>query len=75
MYITRHKTVESYFTLNTMMSPQFANDSEVYRQDIEKIKKYLTDNGDITALISSEFSVSQMIITAKQARSSGGLFG
>ncbi len=64
MYITEHKTIEEYFTLTTMMSPHSANDSVIFRQDIEEIKKYLTDHQDLTALISSEFTVTQMITTA-----------
>lgn len=64
MYVTGHKSVEEYFTLNNMMSPHSANDSKIFRQDIEEIKKYLTDNRDLTALISSEFTVTQMITTA-----------
>ena len=64
MYITEHKTIEEYFTLTTMMSPHSANDSVIFRQNIEEIKKYLTDHQDLTALISSEFTVTQMITTA-----------
>ena len=63
MYITEHKTVEDYYKLNTMMSPHSANDSVIFRQDIEQIKRYLTDHGDLTALIASEFTVTQMITT------------
>ncbi len=64
MFITTHKTVEDYFILNTMMSPHSANAPAIFRQDIEEIKKYLTENRDLTALISSEFTITQMITTA-----------
>ena len=66
MYITEHKTVEDYYILNTMMSPHSANDSIIFQQDIEQIKKYLTDHQDLTALISSEFTITQMITNAVQ---------
>ncbi len=63
MYVTNHKTSEDFCTLNSIMSPHAANDSEVGRNDIEEIKKFLTANPDMTALISSEFSVTQLIVT------------
>ena len=45
------------------MSPHAANDTEVGRNDVEEIKRFLAANPDMTALISSEFSVTQLIVS------------
>ena len=64
MYITNRKAADNFHILNTVMSPHSSNDSEVARSDVEIIKKFLGANPDLTALISSEFSVTQLLMTA-----------
>lgn len=66
MYVTNRKQVENFHILNTIMSPHSANDREVFRRDVEEIKRYLSANRMLTALISSEFTVTQLIISAMQ---------
>lgn len=64
MYITNRKDAEDYQILNTIMSPHSSNDSEVARRDIDIIKDFLLGNPGLTALISSEFSVTRLLMTA-----------
>lgn len=64
MYITNHKTMDDVRILHSIMSPHAANDEKISQQDIETIQTYLNENSEITALISSEFSVTQRIVRA-----------
>lgn len=50
--------------LNTILSPHKSDNSDVFRKDVETIKSYLLANREITALISSEFTVTQLIVQA-----------
>lgn len=50
--------------LNTILSPHTSDNSDVFRKDVETIKSYLLANREITALISSEFTVTQLIVQA-----------
>ena len=50
--------------LNTIMSPHSSNDEATFRKDIDAIKEFLLRSTEITALISSEFTVTQLIVKA-----------
>lgn len=64
MYITEHRSVDDLRILNTIMSPQSADDSGVFRRDVEEIKEYLRRNSDLTALIASENTVVRLLLQA-----------
>lgn len=50
--------------LSTILSPHNANEPDIYRADIENIKKYLNGNPGITAVVSSEFTVTKLVFDA-----------
>lgn len=64
MHVTNHKMPDEVHILNSVLSPHSANEESVWQQDVETIKTYLSQNPDITALISSEFSVTQLVVSA-----------
>ena len=63
-YLTGHKTMEDVRVLNNIMSPHSPSDVDVMRNDINNIKNFLYENKQLTALISSEFTVTQLILNA-----------
>ncbi len=50
--------------LNTLMSPHNGNEETIYRKDIESIKNFLCSNNEISAIISSEFTVTKLVFEA-----------
>lgn len=48
--------------LNTIVSPHSADDEKIFRKDVEIIKNFLLENESITAIVSSEFTVTKLII-------------
>ncbi len=61
--LNNHSLSESN-VLNTILSPHTSDNSDVFQKDVETIKEYLCRNKDITALISSEFTVTQLVMKA-----------
>lgn len=65
-HIVNNRSVNDSNILNTIISPHSANDPTAFRKDVDTIKSYLEKNKNITALISTEFTVTQIIMQAVQ---------
>lgn len=65
-HIVNNRPLNDSNILNTIISPHSANDPSAFRKDIDAIKSHLEKNKDITALISTEFTVTQLIMQAVQ---------
>lgn len=64
MLVTNRKSMDDIRILSSVISPHGASDEQTYRRDVEAIKEFLSNNRDLTALISSEFTVTQLIVSA-----------
>lgn len=64
VYMANNYPLSEIKILNSIISPHSADDEEIFRKDIEIIKNYLNENPSITAMISSEFTITKLIIQA-----------
>ena len=65
-HLEANKPTHNSDVLHTILSPHLQNNEKMFQQDIETIKRHLLDSPDVTAIISSEFSITQMIVQAVQ---------
>lgn len=63
-HFARKQLVDEHKLLNTVMSPQIGNSPENLNDDLQKIKKFLTEAPQLDALIASEFTVAKLIYKA-----------